>query len=86
MSELVKPITRMAYEHTPTGNIYMVWGVTGQLLDKNFTEVNPIVVMTDLSNPDNAVYYPLSKFFDVNPATQQKRFELVTPVNAKVKK
>lgn len=71
------PKLRMAYKHL-SGKIYVVWGCASQLKDKNFPNDNDIVIMTSLDDGE-PFHYPLSKFFDKHPQTQEERFQLVTP-------
>lgn len=78
MSEQKLPLLRMAYKHTPSGVVYVVWGMAEHFIDKNHTEEKPIVIMASLEN-GKPLYYPLEKFFDVNPSTNLARFELVLP-------
>ncbi len=78
MSEQRTP-SNMAYKHTPTGKVYMVRGIAEQFKDKSFPDDNDLVFMISLDT-GRACHYPLAKFFDKNPSTQEERFQLVTPV------
>lgn len=78
MSEQKLPLLRMAYKHTPSGKVYVVWGCATHFLDKNHTEDKAIVIMCALEN-GKPFYYPLDKFFDVHPTTKEERFQLVVP-------
>lgn len=78
MSEITAPLLRMAYKHTPTGKIYVVWGICKQFRDKSFPDDNDIVILASLHDGEPQ-HYPLAKFWDKNPNTGETRFQLITP-------